>query len=71
MNSLSSNRLRKSPLTSVQLETTTWDIIPEHVPHFGGIWEAIVKSFKTHFTHVTTYVKLTFEELTTIQDLSK
>ena len=34
-------------------------------PHFGGIWESAVKSFKTHFRRVTHEVRLSFEELST------
>ena len=43
-----------------------WVFIPEHAPHFGGLWEAAVKSFKTHLTRVVANVKLTFEELATV-----
>ena len=39
--------------------------IPEHVPYFGGLWEAAVKSMKKHF-RIVVDVKLTFEELITI-----
>ena len=40
--------------------------IPGHGPHFSGLWEAAVKSAKTHLHCVVGEVKLTFEELTTV-----
>ena len=43
----------------------TWHHIPERAPHFGGIWEAVVKSAKHHLKRIVGPIKLTFEELTT------
>ncbi len=44
----------------------TWKFIPQRAPHFGGIWEAAVKSTKTHLRRVLGEVKLTYEELSTL-----
>lgn len=43
-----------------------WKFIPQHSPHFGGLWEASVKSMKHHLKRVTMNVKLTFEECSTV-----
>ena len=43
----------------------SWHHIPERAPHFGGLWEACIKSFKFHLHRMVT-IALTYEEWTTV-----
>ncbi len=43
-----------------------WRFIPERSLHFGGLWEAAVKSMKTHLRRVMSGVKLTLKEMSTV-----
>ena len=40
--------------------------MPEHAPHFGGLWEGAMKSFRKHLKVVVGGTKLTSEEMTTV-----
>ncbi|XP_044744246.1 uncharacterized protein LOC123306343 [Coccinella septempunctata] len=43
-----------------------WHRIPPGSPHFGGLWEAGVKSTKFHLRRIVGDHKLTFEEMSTL-----
>ncbi|XP_029178618.1 uncharacterized protein LOC114946335 [Nylanderia fulva] len=53
-------------LNFIVSDNITWSFIPPHAPHFGGLWEAGVKSVKYHLRRILGNHTLTFEELTTV-----
>ncbi|XP_055840613.1 uncharacterized protein LOC129908257 [Episyrphus balteatus] len=56
----------KNVAEALSSQGTKWNFIPPASPHFGGLWEAGVKSVKHHFKRVVGNGTLTFEELTTL-----
>ena len=53
-------------VVSLADEGTSWSFNAPGAPHFGGIWEAAVKSVKHHLRRVLGTHKLTFEEFYTL-----
>lgn len=51
---------------ATQEEGINFHFIPAYAPHFGGIWEAGVKSSKFHIVRVMGNTHLTFEEISTL-----
>lgn len=51
---------------SLLKEKVSWHFIPPATPHFGGLWEAAVKSMKFHLQRVIGETVLTFEEMNTL-----
>ena len=47
-------------------QSVEWRFIPERSPHFGGLWEASVKSMKYHLKRIVSTVRLTYEEMSTV-----
>lgn len=67
-NFVSANRqLNKLMETASQTEKTiSWHFNPASAPHFGGLWEAGVKSVKTHLLRTVGTQIFSYEELLTL-----
>ena len=55
-----------SLITFVNQRNCEWITIPPRAPHFGGIWEAAVKSMKRHLRRVVGKQIFSYEEFLTI-----
>ena len=56
----------KDIIPNLVTQNVNWHFIPPFSPHFGGLWEAGVKSTKHHLKRIIPNATLTFEELTTV-----
>ncbi|XP_018406148.1 PREDICTED: uncharacterized protein LOC108782372 [Cyphomyrmex costatus] len=57
---------RRNIMDYTATEGIKWNLIPARAPHFGGLWESSVKSFKAHFYKTATDASMTFEEVSTL-----
>ncbi|XP_011685516.1 PREDICTED: uncharacterized protein LOC105448561 [Wasmannia auropunctata] len=53
-------------LNALASQDVDWHFIPPSAPHFGGLWEAVVRSMKHHLKRCIGSHILTFEELSTV-----
>jgi len=53
-------------LNRTATDKVSWHFIPPSALHFGGLWEAGVRSVKHHLRRVVRDQKMTFEEFTTL-----
>ncbi|XP_051170292.1 uncharacterized protein LOC127287411 [Leptopilina boulardi] len=63
LNSNDHNKKIQRTLANRKIE---WHFIPARSPHFGGLWEAAVKSLKHHLRRVMGESLLAYEEMTTL-----
>ncbi|XP_011859140.1 PREDICTED: uncharacterized protein LOC105556657 [Vollenhovia emeryi] len=60
------NEYRREIGQFLAAQSIRWHFTPPYTPHFGGIWEAGVKSVKTHLRKIMGERLFTFEELYTL-----
>ncbi|XP_043064461.1 uncharacterized protein LOC122320332 [Drosophila ficusphila] len=61
-----SDEHQKATLDFCLAELIDWRFIPPRSPHFGGLWEAAVKTAKYHFYRAIRPSVLAFDELRTL-----
>ncbi|XP_020297976.1 uncharacterized protein LOC109862359 [Pseudomyrmex gracilis] len=60
------NKEAQQIANSIGNQGVRWHFNPPAAPHFGGIWEAAIKSVKHHLRRVIRDSTLTFEEMSTL-----
>jgi hypothetical protein len=63
---LTSDNFQREISNFVTTEGVHWHFIPHDSPHFGGLWEAGIKSMKYHMRRVIGNACISFEEMFTI-----
>jgi hypothetical protein len=58
-----SQEFKSDVINQLLKDKIAWHFIPPRSPHFGGVWEAGVKSFKYHFKRVVGENCLSYEEM--------
>ncbi|XP_046802957.1 uncharacterized protein LOC124418960 [Lucilia cuprina] len=60
------SQVRKNILSQNSFQNIEWRFNPPGAPHMGGLWEAGVKSCKSHLKKISHAQHFTFEEFTTM-----
>ena len=63
---LNSDTFQEEINNFITTEGVRWHFIPPDSPHFGGLWEAGIKSMKYHMRRVMGNTCISFEEMSTI-----
>lgn len=61
-----SNEIKRQVAEDATNNGIEWKFIPPNSPHFGGLWEAGVKSVKHYLKRVASQALLNFEEMATL-----
>ncbi|XP_037809660.1 uncharacterized protein LOC119602300 [Lucilia sericata] len=60
------SQVRSNIISQNAFQNIEWRFNPPGAPHMGGLWEAGVKSLKSHLKKITHVQSFTFEEFTTM-----
>lgn len=63
---LDSKKSKEKIMTTLTNDKIEWHFIPPRTPHFGGVWEAAVRSLKHHLRRTVGETLLCYEEFETI-----
>jgi Family of unknown function (DUF5641) len=63
---LTNSQHQKAVMDACAAQQIQFHFIPPRAPHFGGLWEAAVKSMKFHLVRIVGPTHLHFEEMATV-----